>query len=313
MTQSNTGQDGASEAIFDWHVDKQNDLTNAFLTVIINLRDTTTSMQIAGCKEYYYDGIGSAAVFYSRLWHKTGIEPPGTMKVALFCGNNPLERFPKKLVHNTYPDCLCINTHNLFHFAHIHRNSIKITDIDEATLSELKQVIDSINSSKTIRNTQIDMMEWEENKLPSYRKTIDGTIVKLLSNVNRDKFVPRYASDKITTRQSNPDFNIYQTKYHFLKTLEAYAQDPHIDYKWTSIEECKDKIVKPKIALVSLSEDGLMINVWFQHCHGQHVIDNKGKNEKTLFLPYKLQVDQGKIAFLNGDVIHGGGLLPSGS
>ena len=126
LKQSNTGQDGASEAIFDWHVDKQNDLTNAFLTVIINLRDTTTSMQIAGCKEYYYDGIGSAVVFYSRLWHKTGIAPPGTIKVALFCGNDSLKPFPKIFVDNRYPDCLCINTHNVFQFAHIHRNSIQI-------------------------------------------------------------------------------------------------------------------------------------------------------------------------------------------
>ena len=67
------------------------------MTFSINLWDTKTSMQVAGYKEYYCDGIGPAAVFYSKLWHKIGITTPGTVKVDLFCGNNPLERFPKKI------------------------------------------------------------------------------------------------------------------------------------------------------------------------------------------------------------------------
>ena len=44
----------------------------------------------------------------------------------------------KTMVENKYPDCLCINSHNILQFAHIHQNSIKITDIDNDTLNWLK-------------------------------------------------------------------------------------------------------------------------------------------------------------------------------
>ena len=39
-----------------------------------------------------------------------------------------------------------------------------------------------------ITNTEIDMTEWEENKLSGYRRTIDETIVNRLYSVNNDIF-----------------------------------------------------------------------------------------------------------------------------
>ena len=61
-------------------------------------------MQVVGYKEYYYGGIGYAAVFYSNLWHWTGEAAPGTMKVDIFCENVQVSRIEnKQLVKNTYP------------------------------------------------------------------------------------------------------------------------------------------------------------------------------------------------------------------
>ena len=96
LKQSVTGKDGAPEAVFYWHIDRKFELKDAYLSVIVNLRDTKTSMQVAGYKEYFYDGIGSAAIFYSKLWHKTGIAEDGTMKVAFFCGKDTLNPQTKK-------------------------------------------------------------------------------------------------------------------------------------------------------------------------------------------------------------------------
>ena len=48
------------------------------------MKDTKSSIQVAGYKEYFYGGIGSAAVFYSDLWHQKGIAEPETIKVAVF-------------------------------------------------------------------------------------------------------------------------------------------------------------------------------------------------------------------------------------
>ena len=144
------------------------------------------------------------------------------------------------------------------------------------------------------------------------RNIVDSDVVGKLGKVNNGKYYPKTMSDTVATRQTNTTSTFYETKYHFLETNEAFAQDPHIDYQWNNIDECNNKIVKPVIGFVPLSKDGMMINVWFPDHYGEHVIKSEGRYGKTLFFPYKLQVPEGKIAFLNGDVIHGGGLLPSG-
>ena len=125
-------------------------------------------------------------------------------------------------------------------------------------------------------------------------------------------FSTKYDNETTTTRTSTVDSNTYETKYHFLKTDGVNPQDPHIDYSWTSIRDCKDKIVKPMIACVPLTEEGSMINVWFPNITGKHVINQDEVDNTRLYFPYKLRVAKGEIAFLNGDVIHGGGLIPSG-
>mgnify|MGYP003334252582 CR=1 FL=1 len=170
LRQSETGNQGAKEAVFGYHIDQQDDLKKAYLSVIINLKDTNSSMRVAGYKEYCYGGIGSAAVFYSDLWHQTCKAEPGTMKVSLFCEKVEIKKIKKYYVKNTYPDWLCINGGNIEQFHSIHQNSIHIEKMDQETLGWFEYAGDEHLSkleskSNSIKGTKIQMVEWENNKI----------------------------------------------------------------------------------------------------------------------------------------------------
>ena len=53
LRQCDMGKQGAQEAIFGWYIDKQYELSMAYLSVIINLKDMKSSIQVAGFKEYW--------------------------------------------------------------------------------------------------------------------------------------------------------------------------------------------------------------------------------------------------------------------
>ena len=57
----------------------------SYLSVIINLTPCQSSFDIAGAKKpFEFDVMGSAAVFPSCFWHRSGKAQTGTVKVALF-------------------------------------------------------------------------------------------------------------------------------------------------------------------------------------------------------------------------------------
>lgn len=108
LKQSSTGKLGAREALFDWHKDNVHDDKNSFLSVIVNLTCTKTSMQIAGFKEFHYDGIGNTAIFYSGLEHRSCYSEDGTMKLAMFCAKKKDFTLDVMMGNNIYPPNMII-------------------------------------------------------------------------------------------------------------------------------------------------------------------------------------------------------------
>ena len=86
----------------------------SFITVVIKLTNTNTSMQVAGYNNFIYNEIGSGAVFYSQLWHKSIYAEPGTIKISFFC--KEISRF--KTIHrnnlNVYPNEYTITAYNRY-------------------------------------------------------------------------------------------------------------------------------------------------------------------------------------------------------
>jgi hypothetical protein len=87
---------------------------------------------------------------------------------------------------------------------------------------------------------------------------------------------------------------------------KTVPQDPHIDFKWTSVEEeamsvvrhCKDKKynhVVPLIALFPLTKEGMIVEIW---------PDEPVTGDKVGQL---VQIKYGSILILRGDVVHAGG------
>ena len=99
---------------------------------------------------------------------------------------------------------------------------------------------------------------------------------------------------------------------NFLNTTKVLPQSPHVDYQWKWMDDNADGEMKPSIMFLPLTEDGLMVNVWLRNPKSPSLITKFNKSESNLYLPYKLFLKKGEIAFLDGDVIHAGGLMPSG-
>lgn len=68
-----------AHSFFTYHQDDDGDVT-----VIINLSHGTSNMHVAGCALAEYDGIGSARMFPSKVFHRSGEAPRRCVKVALF-------------------------------------------------------------------------------------------------------------------------------------------------------------------------------------------------------------------------------------
>jgi hypothetical protein len=68
-----------AHSFFTYHQD-----TDGQVTVIINLSLGESSMHVAGYKEATYTGVGSAHMFPSNAFHRSGSAPRRCVKVALF-------------------------------------------------------------------------------------------------------------------------------------------------------------------------------------------------------------------------------------
>ena len=97
-----------------------------------------------------------------------------------------------------------------------------------------------------------------------------------------------------------------------METTKNQPQDPHIDYKWNDVHENERKDMKPIIAFAPLEDKGLMINLWLRDKDSPSKIKNTILIKKIIFFTHKLIVSKREIAFIDGDVIHGGGIIPSG-
>ena len=68
-----------AHSFFTYHTDE-----DGVATVIINLAHCKASMHVAGAQSADYDGIGSARLFPSNVFHRSGTAPRRCIKVALF-------------------------------------------------------------------------------------------------------------------------------------------------------------------------------------------------------------------------------------
>ena len=68
-----------AHSFFTYHTDE-----DGMVTVIINLGHCKASMHVAGAQSADYDGIGSARLFPSNVFHRSGTAPRRCIKVALF-------------------------------------------------------------------------------------------------------------------------------------------------------------------------------------------------------------------------------------
>ena len=55
-----------------------------------------------------------------------------------------------------------------------------------------------------------------------------------------------------------------------------------------------------------------MVNVWYRKPESPSILSKLHKDEPDLYLPFKLILKKVEIAFLDGDVVHAGGFMPSG-
>ena len=70
---------------FNFHTDsKEHDDLTIELSVIMELSDTKSTMQIAGEASITYDSAGVLHAFDSRLWHRSGAARTDTIKIAFF-------------------------------------------------------------------------------------------------------------------------------------------------------------------------------------------------------------------------------------
>ena len=99
--------------------------------------------------------------------------------------------------------------------------------------------------------------------------------------------------------------------FHFLNTKLVDPQDAHIDYKWEAFKERNEKMIRPTIIFISLTDDGYVVNVWSRGNKSKINMTNDEQVDEQIYLPYKLIVPKGQIAFLDGEIIHGGGIEPS--
>ena len=157
------------------------------------------------------------------------------------------------------------------------------------------------------------MAQWTPGKNETYNmQIVQNAIIDLYNTIEGTKFVPNIQIEKITTRAVMQKTEACQMIFHFINTKKIYPQDPHIDYNWKAFEDQKENKIKPSIMFLPLSDDGYIVNVWCRSNDSKLTIKNDERNNDHIYLPYKLIVPKGQVAFLHGDIIHGGGIAPSG-
>ena len=310
-------KNSAREALFEWHKDNKNDEKDAFLTIIVSLTQTKTSMQVAGFKKLHYQGIGSSAIFFSGLEHQSCYAEDGTMKIAMFCTKRYDFLLNVMNGDNVYPERMLVTRTSMENVPEEYKHKVHVlyltTDIMQIMERKGKKLLKDPAKLQGITGTYMRMAKWDD----ATGQCVDRNIfVRLLLNMYNSlkgtKYTTAENDNERHTRNKFQDYNFCSAGIHFMQTFENGPQDPHIDYPWDVINQKERKEIKPVIAFAPLKKEGLMINLWLPHNNSPSIIDNRCSDTTKRYFPYKLMVKYGQIAFLDGDVIHGGGLTPSG-
>ena len=107
------------------------------------------------------------------------------------------------------------------------------------------------------------------------------------------------------------------SKFTLLRTNVNHPQMPHVDYPWKYLNQSSrgksdGLFIKPAIIIWPLTSEGMMINVWLDNMDLKGNVKTKEYDDIKYLLPYKLFIEYGKFAIIDGDIIHAGGITPSG-
>ena len=141
---------------------------------------------------------------------------------------------------------------------------------------------------------------------------INHEIISSYNKIRKTKYLPSNNSNRVYTRCSSKQENECITTFHFMRTKIITPQYPHVDYDWEAFENVNEHKIFPTIMFIPLSKEGLMVNVWIKNDQSNTWIEKYDKREEQTYIPHKVIVPFGKIVFLDGDVVHAGGIAPSG-
>ena len=177
----------------------------------------------------------------------------------------------------------------------------------------------SISSRQTkkqmekILDTNMHMVVLDQLEGNSDNQTIiNHEIISSYNKIRKTNYLPSNNSNRVYTRCSSKQENECITTFHFMRTNIITPQYPHVDYDWEAFENVNEHKIFPTIMFIPLSKEGLMVNVWIKNDQSNTRIEKYENKEETKYLPHKLIVPYGKIVFLDGDVVHAGGIAPSG-
>lgn len=156
------------------------------------------------------------------------------------------------------------------------------------------------------------MINWDDSRNVYDGQTLKAEILNLYNSINNTEYQIAEQDCQRRTRNNSTNSNACKIGIHFMRTFKNEPQEPHIDYPWKSVKNTNKKKMKPVIAFAPLENDGLMINLWLDKANSVGSIENNCRDNTKRLFPYKLMLRAGQIAFIDGDVIHGGGLTPSG-
>jgi hypothetical protein len=181
-------------------------------------------------------------------------------------------------------------------------------------LNEAWQTLMKMRKTRTISQTDSNLVQFpmEAEGVPALHgqresKEVSDKAERRLKAILKTELQSCDLMESSNSRDAN---NKPQTLSFYLTLLKTdgntVPQDPHIDFKWTSVDEelmsvvrhCKNKKynhVVPLIALFPLTKEGMIIEIW---------PDEPVTGDKVGQL---VQIQYGTILILRGDVVHAGG------
>ena len=147
---------------------------------------------------------------------------------------------------------------------------------------------------------------------------LENRFLKVFSSMRDNRTLINEYCQPVGTRSTKVKHNIVKMKFSILKTNNQgnpKPQAPHIDYQWKCFKDdnnSNNKLIKPAIALWPIDDTGMIVNVWLDDRSPHSKIDKKDDDTYSIMTPYKLILRKGEFALLDGDIIHAGGIQPSG-